>query len=198
MANLAERSNSPRGNRRREQLVDAGIALLCEGGWPAVTARGVAEQADANPGLIHYHFGGVPGLHAEIARRAGDLIINPLMAELLGVANERAALAIVHRLLPETVADEQATRLAVELIAGAMRDPALGEVLRDQLRQARMQIAERLGKLHPGWSPARLVGVATLIIALIDGLMLHYMLDSDLPAGEALTAVEDLLEEEQT
>ncbi|MER6952218.1 TetR/AcrR family transcriptional regulator [Nonomuraea sp. NPDC000554] len=177
--------------------MDAGIALLCEGGWPSVTTRGVAERADTNPGLIHYHFGGLPGLHAEIARQAGELVINPLVAELLGAPDERAALAMVQRLLPETTGDEQTTRLAVELIAGAMRDPALGEVLRDQLREARTQIADRLGGLHPRWSAQRRAGVAVLITALIDGLMLHYMLDPGLPAGAALAAVEDLLEDER-
>ncbi|MEU4704167.1 TetR/AcrR family transcriptional regulator [Nonomuraea dietziae] len=197
MAKLGDRPNSVRGDRRREQLVDAAVALLCEGGWPAVTTRGVAERADTNPGLIHYHFGGLPGLHAAIAGRAGDLVINPLVTELLAAVDERAALATARRLLPAATGDGQTTRLAVELIVGATRDPALGEVLRDQLREARGQIADRVGQLHPDWPPARLTGVATLIAALIDGLMLHHMLDRDLPVGEALAAVEDLLEEER-
>lgn len=175
--------------------MDAGIALLCERGWPAVTTRGVAERADSRPALIHYHFGGLPGLHAAIARRAGDLIINPLVAELLGAVDERAALAVVRQSLPQATGDERTTRLAVELIAGAMRDPVLGEVLRDQLREARARIADRIGRLHPGWPPARLIGTATLIAASIDGLMLHYMLDPGMPVGEALGAVEDLLGE---
>lgn len=177
--------------------MDAGIALLCDGGWPAVTTRAVAERADSRPALIHYHFGGLPGLHTAIARRAGDLIINPLVAELLGAVDERAALAMVRQLLPQTTGDERTTRLAVELIAGAMRDPVLGEVLRDQLREARVRIADRLGQLHPGWPPARLIGTATLIVASIDGLMLHYMLDPGMPVGEALGAVEDLLGDER-
>jgi hypothetical protein len=32
-----------------------------------------------------------------------------------------------------------------------------------------------------------------LVAALVDGLMLHYMLDQELPVGEALAGVEDLL-----
>ncbi|MFI7454298.1 TetR/AcrR family transcriptional regulator [Nonomuraea sp. NPDC049714] len=173
--------------------MDAAIALLCEGGWQAVTTRGVAERADTNAGLIHYHFGGLPGLHAAIIRRAGELVINPLVAELLDAADEWAALAAVHRLLPETTGDERTARLAAELLAGATRDPALGEVLRDQLREARTQLAGRIRQLRPGWSPERATGVATLVAALIDGLMLHYMIDHELPVGEALTGVADLL-----
>lgn len=174
--------------------MDAGIALLGREGWPGVSTRAVAERAGTNPGLIHYHFGGLAGLHAAIFRRAAELIIGPLATELLGAPDERAALETMRSLLARPPDDEQAARLAAELIVGAMRDPALGEVLRDELRLARTQIADRLRQLHPGWPPARPAGVATLIAASIDGLMLHYMIDGALPVGDALAAVGDLLE----
>ncbi|MCO5974020.1 TetR/AcrR family transcriptional regulator [Actinoallomurus soli] len=193
MTNLVDRPNSPRGDRRREQLVAAGVALLQRDGWPGVTTRAVAEHAGARPGLIHYHFGGLPGLHAVIFRRATDLIIEPLVTELLAAPDERAALARMRTMMPRVPADEATTRLAAELIVGATRDPALGVVLRDELRRARALIADRLGELHPAWPPARLAGVATLITASIDGLMLHHMIDCELPAREALSAVGELL-----
>ncbi|MEV4083265.1 TetR family transcriptional regulator C-terminal domain-containing protein, partial [Nonomuraea fuscirosea] len=95
--------------------------------------------------------------------------------------------------LPHASGDERTTRLAAELIVGATRDPALGAVLRDELRLVRAQVADRLGLLHPGWPAARREGAATLIVAAIDGLMLHRMVDADLPMDQALSAAEDLL-----
>ncbi|MEU8303073.1 TetR family transcriptional regulator [Actinomadura sp. NPDC048955] len=195
MTNLADRPNSPRGDRRRRQLVDAGIALLGREGWPGVSTRAVAERAGTNPGLIHYHFGGLAGLHAAIFRQATDLIVGPMVAELLGAPDERAALEAMRRQLARAPADELGSRLAAELIVGAMRDPALGAVLRDELREARAQIADRLRALRPDWPPGRLTGAATLITAAIDGVMLHYMIDDALPVGDVLSAVDDLLEQ---
>lgn len=174
--------------------MDAGIALLALEGWPGVSTRAVAERAGTNPGLIHYHFGGLAGLHEAIFRQATDLIVGPTVAELLGAPDERAALEAMRRLPARAPADEQGSRLAAELIVGAMRDPALGAVLRDELRQARTQIADRLAALHPDWPRGRLTGAATLITAAIDGVMLHYMIDDALPVGDALSAVGDLLE----
>ena len=176
--------------------MDAGIALLGQEGWPGVSTRAVAERAGTNPGLIHYHFGGLAGLHAEIFRQATDLVIGPLLTELLAAPDERAALEMMRGMPARTPADEQGTRLAAELIVGAMRNPALGAVLRDELRQARAQIADRLRELHPGWPRTRPTGVATLIAASIDGLMLHYMIDGELPMGDVLSAVGELLEGE--
>lgn len=210
--------------------MEAGLALLGEYGWPGVTARAVAERAGTNPGLIHYHFGGLPGLHAAIFRRGTDLLVNPLVDELMSARDERAAL---RALLPQTAGDEPAprlgggdesasrqtahdesasrlggggesvarlvagdefgSRLAAELIIGATRDPALGAMLRDELRQARQQIAERLRGLHPDWSARQAIGVATLVVAAIDGLMLHCMIDGAVPAEEALDVAERLL-----
>ncbi|MEV4398755.1 TetR/AcrR family transcriptional regulator [Nonomuraea sp. NPDC049607] len=194
MTNLADRPNSPRGDRRREQLVETGILLLGEHGWPGVTTRAVAERAGTNPGLIHYHFGGLPGLHEAIFRRATDLVVGPLVTELLNAEDERAALTLMRGLPAQAAGDEPTPRLAAELIVGATRDPALGAVLRDELRRGRARIAARLGRLRPAWTAARLDGVATLVTAAIDGLMLHRLIDPGLPVGEALTAVEDLLE----
>jgi len=178
--------------------VAAGVAVLGESGWPGVTTRAVAERAGTHAGLIHYHFGGLTGLHAAIFRQATALIVDPLVAELLDAPDERAALASMRRMLSQAPGGERAARLPAELIMGAMRDPALGAVLLDELRRARARIADRLRALHPGWSPERLTGVATLVTASIDGLMLHRMIDDELPAGAALSAVEALLEEKGT
>ncbi|WP_030105525.1 TetR family transcriptional regulator, partial [Actinoalloteichus caeruleus] len=122
-----------------------------EGGWPAVTTRAVAERATANVGLIHYHFGGVGNLHRAIAERAGDLVINPVIDELLEASDEQAALDTLRGLLPSS-GSTRASRLAVELVVGAMRDSNLGAVMRDQMRQSRAQAADRLATLRPHWS----------------------------------------------
>lgn len=193
MTKLVDRPNSHRGHRRREQLINAGVTLLADGGWPAVTTRAVAERAGTNVGLIHYHFGGLPGLHVAIARKAGEEIFTPVVDALLEVQDPNAALDTVRDLVPATTGDSQTMRLAVELMAGALRDPALGDVLRDELRQARAQVDERLGELHPSWSEVRRTGAATVIVALLDGLMLHRLLDATLPVDEALAALSDLI-----
>jgi len=169
--------------------VEAGVALLAEGGWPAVTTRAVAGRAGANVALIHYHFGGLPGLYEAIAHRAAGEVLTPIVDVLVAAAGPADALETLRRLLPATAGDDRVLRLVVELVAGAGRDPALGQALQDALRRARVRLAERLGELYPHWPHERRVGAATVALALLDGLMLHYLLDRELPAGEALAAL---------
>ena len=193
MTNLVGRPTSGRGLRRREQLTDAGVTLLAEGGWPAVTTRAVADRAGAQVGLIHYHFGGLAGLHEAIARKAGDEVVTPVLDALLEAREPHVALETLRELVPATTGEGRTLRLAVELMAGALRDPVLGEVLRDGLRQARARIGERLGELYPSWSEARRTGAATVVTAFLDGLMLHQVLDAALPADEAFAVLGELI-----
>ncbi|WP_207922476.1 hypothetical protein [Micromonospora sp. KC606] len=60
--------------------------------------------------------------------------------------------------VPRVTSDEKVLRLAVELMAGAMRTPELGDALRLGLREARGQIADWLGALNPQWPAERRTG----------------------------------------
>lgn len=190
---LADRPNPARGRVRRESLVDAGLELLAEAGWPAVTTRAVAKGSGCDASLIHYHFGGLRELHLAMARKAGDTVIAPVFDALMAAPTAAAALNAMRDVLPTTTRDEKIARLAVELMVGAMREPALGEALRDGLRDARSRLADRLEQLYVEWSPQRRAGVAVVIAALLDGLMLHAMLDAGLRIDDALCALSDLI-----
>lgn len=137
MNNLADRPSSPRGERRRAQILDGALALLEDGGWEAVTTRAVAERSQANVGLIHYHFGGLPGLRVELVRRAVDSVVGPIVDLLVEAPDEESALESLRTALPGTVDERSAITLTIEVLAGALRDPALGVDLREQNRRAR-------------------------------------------------------------
>lgn len=187
MTNLDDRpSPSLRGNQRRQQFIDAGVELLAEGGWAAVTTRSVAERAGANLGLIHYYWGGIQKLKEAIARRVGELIFGPLTEQLM----EAGGLEDVMARLPEVLAqptDSATARLTVELIASAVREPALGEVLRESLAEARRELDQWLAEHAPAAPP----GTATLLMALIDGLLMHRMLDPELYTQDAVGVLVD-------
>ncbi|WP_110341905.1 TetR/AcrR family transcriptional regulator [Prauserella flavalba] len=189
MTKLGDRPSSPRGRRRRQQLVEAGVELLGEGGWSAVTTRAVAERGGTNQGLIHYHFGGLPGLRAEIARRAGELVIAPVVDGVLAARDTREMLDVLREAVPAITADERIVCLSVQLIAGAVSEPALGELFRDGMREARARVDEHLRELHPRLSEQDREGAAVLLAALVDGLVLHVLLDRELPVESALTTL---------
>ncbi|GAA4932950.1 TetR family transcriptional regulator [Streptomonospora halophila] len=172
----------------------AGLDLLAEGGWPAITARAVAERSGANTGLIHYHFGGLAGLRRDVARAGTEQVLEPFAEALLERGSVGEVLDELARIIPASTDDDRAMRIAVELVVGAQREPDLCDVLRDELREARGRIADRVAALYPHWGPRRCTGAAVLVTALLDGLVLHVMADREVPVGAASEALRDLLE----
>ncbi|MEL7975836.1 TetR family transcriptional regulator [Isoptericola sp. F-RaC21] len=192
MPNLVARARSPRGQQTRARLVDAGLSLLAEGGWAAVTTRAVAARSETNAGLIHYHFGGLPGLRTAVAQRASEAAVGPLVDLFLRSSDLDEGLDAIRTGIERLAADDRLVRLAVQLVAGAGQDPELGAAFRDSLAGARAAIADWFGARRPDWPEDRRLGFAALVAALIDGLLLHRGLDENAPLTEALTAFRDL------
>ncbi|SHU70471.1 Uncharacterised protein [Mycobacteroides abscessus subsp. abscessus] len=98
--------------------------------------------------------------------------------------------------LPQAASDDNAMHLAVELIAGATRDADLGAALGTKLKEVRAEIADHVRLRHPDWPRRRAAGMATLIVAFMDGLVLHHTVDPNIETAEAFSLLESLLDEE--
>ena len=64
----------------RDVLIDAGIALLEEGGMPALTLRQTAARAGVSHAAPAHHFDGLPGLLTAMAARAFKLFADATYA----------------------------------------------------------------------------------------------------------------------
>jgi AcrR family transcriptional regulator len=188
MTKLVDRPNpdGTRGERRRDALERAGLALLAEHGWAGVTARAVAEHAGTNPGLLHYHYGGLPGFRYAVASRAADAVVEPFLQAVEAGSMART----VPELLGSTTAvDPAAARLTAALLAGALLQDDVGRAVRDRYRSARSRVADLVRREHPDWSDEQVVAVAVLVVGALDGLLLQAAVDPELdlrPAGELL------------
>ncbi|XBQ15910.1 MAG: TetR family transcriptional regulator [Oceanicaulis sp.] len=71
---MPETRGNRRGERTRERLLDAAEKLFAEKGYYGVTVRAIAREADADPALVTYYFGGKRELFdAVLLRRADEL-----------------------------------------------------------------------------------------------------------------------------
>lgn len=89
----------------RQILIDAGLALLEEGGMPALTLRRTAARAGVSHAAPAHHFDGLPGLLTAMAARAFELFCDSLQpdetlppyASLLAVCEGYLAFARAHK-----------------------------------------------------------------------------------------------------
>lgn len=163
----------------------AGLDLLAEQGWAGLTARAVAQRAGTHPGLLHYHFGGLPALRRAVAAAAVRDAVEPALAVLTAADSWQAGLAAAVR-AGAGVDGPGPARVMAELVTASLQDPEVGALVRDVLGEARAGLVPwltRIGAPEPE-------GFATLLVAALDGLALHRLIDPGLPLDRVAAAVQ--------
>ncbi|MEI9965579.1 MAG: helix-turn-helix domain-containing protein [Caulobacteraceae bacterium] len=113
--------------------MEAAERIIIEEGVHALTIRRVAARAQSNTALIGYHFGGVEGLLAELARLNAEAILSDqrrLIAEALGpdgrpLSLDLAIEALLHPLWREAALCPGERALVVVDEIASRADPAL-------------------------------------------------------------------------
>lgn len=151
---------------RREQLLTACFAVARRDGLDAVTARSVALEAGASPGLVFFHFGSKDALIAAMmsALLAGalDAEVTPALAELPARDRLRAMVRAELEGIPEQ-------REAVELLlAGWFVGRDLRGTIRSELERYREVFAPICAEVSDG-DRARGDALAGVVVALIQG-----------------------------
>ncbi len=166
------RTTAPRkrGDDTRAQIIEETVRCICEEGFPAATAKHVAERAGVTWGVIQYHFGDRNGLLMAVVDDGVSRLVESLSAA------EVSELPLVQRV--ETVVDiawncySSPTSLAAFEILRAARG-SLG----DSSRQHLLAMNDAIGGLGSLISddPADRE-VAEVIWAALRGMVLAQMI----------------------
>jgi AcrR family transcriptional regulator len=178
-----------RGDRRRAQLVEAGVQIMAERGWARMTARVVADRAGAQLGLIHYHFGGFPQLKRAVAAAVIDGAFRPVVDTMARSDEWQDGLAAAITAEAEH-RSSAAGRLAAELVIASLQDLDVRDELAEALRAARARVAAILRDRQVPGDHAE--GLATVTAAMLDGLLLHSLIDESLDLAAAAAAAHRL------
>lgn len=171
-----------RGGDAQQRLVAAATEVIAERGWLGVTTRLVATRAGLNPGLVHYHFGSVENLRRAAAAAAGQGVMEGPLGQMFATGDLAAGLAATVRALGELDWEDPQMRVLLEASLYATHDRELGAVMAGLLSDLRTDLARRIeesvaaGRMRP-CDP---VATAALLAALLDGVGLHRLLDTDL------------------
>jgi TetR/AcrR family transcriptional regulator, regulator of biofilm formation and stress response len=169
-------TSAEQGRDTRARLMDAAVASIAEHGWGAVTTRMVAERAGLRPGLVHYHFTSVNDLLIDASLR----MARQLGESVLGEALTRSGSAGLESLLAAagayTAADPD-TRVFSEMLLAATRHERLRRGLREVLQEFRDAVSAWLAAAGTVADPD---ATAAVLVAVLDGLILHRLIDPQL------------------
>ncbi len=122
-------SNAQELSASQEQILDAVLACLAEGGIAGVSMRAVAAEAGVSLGLLNYHFPGKQALITAAFQLACDRLLVSAMESLRGVEQpvERVR-AFVHGAVDEEFLSQEYLKLRLVLWAAGRLDPEIGAV----------------------------------------------------------------------
>jgi AcrR family transcriptional regulator len=183
----------PRENHR-EQLLQGAMRCLREKGYAHTTARDIAAAANSNLGSIGYHFGSKEALLNEAIREG----FAEWTAQVGRIAFANAGATPLERgraswvALTDTFKEHRSLMVAfVEALAQAERSNELRRQLADIYEGGRAVIGDMIAasfqaaKIDDPHTRA----VASLLIAICDGLMLQWLVDPEhAPSGRELIA----------
>ena len=175
-----------------EAFLDAAERLLVEVGYAGITTRRLAQEANANHGLVHYYFGSMENLLVRVLERFTERLIARqramYAAEIPFIEKWRKAMRYLE-------ADREYQKVWYELQALAWNRPELRERVahvdeewRAVLREAFAEPRERYGIEMP------LEALVALVITFNEGIMLERLSGIETGQAELLDWIDGWLE----
>src|SRR3989442_4232376 len=188
-----------RGADTRVQILDAARDALAEDGYARTTTRTIAERADVQPSLVHYHLGGKQQLLAAVLQRENERLLERqrvLYAGAIPLADKwRTACAYLREDLRtgyvRILWELWAIGLADEDLAARWRDAIAG--WRDLLTSVGEDWTAQLEFQLPS-SPGALATVVANAFQGAEAEILAGVTDEEAPHLEALESIGNLIE----
>lgn len=172
----APRGSYPKGQARRQQIVDAALVVFARSGFHSGSLREVAKRVGLTPAGVLHHFASKEELFTEVLRQrdarvreaAGDPDVHTLI--------EQATKVVAHNQLSRGLTSLYTT---VSAEATDVEHPAhveFGERYRASAQSAARLLREgqEAGEIRADIDPER---AARLISAVMDGLQQQWLLD---------------------
>lgn len=195
-------ATTPKGERRRAALVDAGAQLLVEGGFDAVRHRAVAERAGLPLASTTYYFSSLDDLvtavvehHSRVELDRGWQRLEELATRNRGVATlvELVLEMLLGPRLSDTEADTESIVLRYERLVATGRRRYLRQSMAPLGRELRELLAEMFARSGKPVSSEQL----ERIIALVDGAVVNALIQVNPdPRSVAATMLRSALTED--
>ncbi len=162
---------------RREMLEDAALACLSRGGIAGFTIDNICAEAGVSRGLIAHHYASKEGLLAAAYARMYDRLLTKLAQPDAGVPR---IVSIIEQAFAPDEFSRPVLAIWLTLWGEAANNPSLRDEHRRQYGRYRSDLAAALSdQAQAAGRRIDAPALATMLIALIDGLGVECVVDPD-------------------
>jgi AcrR family transcriptional regulator len=188
------------GGSSKDRLLQGALTCIAQRGYAATSSRDIAKAAGANVASINYHFGSKEALVNEALGQCFGMWnqrVEDAFEAAAGLAPRDQLAAILHAAIDSFADLRSSVHACVESYAPALRSQELRERLAAGYAAVR-ESAVRLATRHLDdvgvAAPRNLAAIASVLMAVCDGLMLQWIADPQAApnAAETLDALSAL------
>ncbi|MBN6037755.1 TetR/AcrR family transcriptional regulator [Amycolatopsis sp. 195334CR] len=178
---------------RREQLLDAAVEVMREGGIGAATTRAIADRAGLPQGAFHYCFRSKDELFAALLDRELDASLGNAWDAIADTQDIESSIAAALRAILDRVrSDPEYHLLTNELVDVAARTPELAHVARREHAAYVDHVEKMLQRWQETGEPPLSTGprvLAEVLVAASIGITSAWLSSRDDEAAHASIAV---------
>lgn len=179
---------------KRQEILDAAGRCFLRNGFQGASISEICSEAEISPGHLYHYFDSKEAIIMAMV----EGLLERTAAQFSKVAERSDAIATVLTELKPVRAPKGGPghRLALEVLAGAGRDPAMAKVLQKHTRGMHALLADLLrkcqsrGEVDPALDPAM---AASILISVTDGSKFLTVRDPKLDSQKAMAALKILI-----
>jgi len=164
-------------DERRTEVVKAIIKVIAAAGISGATVRTIAREGGFSSGMIAHYFTDKDQMVRFAFEFVADRIFRRIDARLKDAEGADRVRVILEEHVPLGRQDEE-TAVAVAFWEMALHDPELRRLFHDKYDRWRQYLRVELGHLMPGMEPAALDRRVDLAVAMADGLLVTFAIES--------------------
>lgn len=167
----------------KDKLIRGALSCIAERGYAATSSRDIARAAGANVASINYHFGSKDALLDEALGQCFGLWnerVESAFAAAAGLKPRDQLAAILHAAIDSFADWRSSVHACIESYAPALRSEELRERLADgyaAVRESAVRLATTAMQDIGMVAPENLPPIASVLMAVCDGLMLQWVAD---------------------
>jgi AcrR family transcriptional regulator len=158
-----------------QRLLDAAHRLLVRSGYNSLSVEAIGQEAGENKALIRYYFGSKNGLLVALTDMLISNTLSRARQRLSGLSDTHDRVGVITDTMEAILDDEASYRLLFDLLPRLLEHPRMARQLADLYRGYREVNARALWGDRPGDPPPIVRELATIAVALPDGLAVQLL-----------------------